>query len=88
MDVQGRADARARGGEPPSLLVAPASLLANWQAEIERFAPALTTLIAHPSAMPARAFVTKYRAEFEQHAALGRCPLRPATARAPIHAHA
>ena len=45
---------RARGGEPPSLLVAPASLLANWQAEIERFAPALTTLIAHPSAMPAR----------------------------------
>jgi len=26
--------------------------------------------------MPARAFVTKYRAEFEQHAALGRCPLR------------
>jgi superfamily II DNA or RNA helicase len=45
---------RARGGEPPSLLVAPASLLANWQAEIERFAPSLTTLIAHPSAMPAR----------------------------------
>jgi non-specific serine/threonine protein kinase len=44
---------RARGGEPPSLLVAPASLLANWQAEIERFAPSLTTLIAHPSAMPA-----------------------------------
>ncbi|PYM18151.1 MAG: ATP-dependent helicase [Candidatus Rokuibacteriota bacterium] len=45
---------RARGGEPPHLLVAPASLLANWQAEIERFAPSLTTLIAHPSAMPAR----------------------------------
>src|SRR3989454_6102499 len=45
---------RARGGEPPHLLVAPASLLANWQAEIERFAPSLTALIAHPSAMPAR----------------------------------
>src|SRR2546426_10033629 len=30
------------------------SLLANWQAEIERFAPALTTLLAHPSGMPAR----------------------------------
>ncbi len=45
---------RARGGEPPHLLVAPASLLANWQAEIERFAPSLTTLVAHPSAMPAR----------------------------------
>ena len=44
----------ARGAGPPSLLVVPASLLANWQAEIERFAPSLTTLIAHPSAMPAR----------------------------------
>jgi len=45
---------RARGGESPHLLVAPASLLANWLAEIERFAPSLTTLVAHPSAMPAR----------------------------------
>jgi non-specific serine/threonine protein kinase len=36
----------------PNLLVAPASLLANWVAEIERFAPALKTLLAHPSAMP------------------------------------
>ncbi|HEV3060649.1 MAG TPA: DEAD/DEAH box helicase [Vicinamibacterales bacterium] len=34
-----------------SLLVAPASLLANWVAEIERFAPSLTTIVAHPSAM-------------------------------------
>src|SRR5881409_143493 len=45
---------RARGGGPPHLLVAPASLLANWQAEIERFAPSLATLVAHPSAKPAR----------------------------------
>jgi non-specific serine/threonine protein kinase len=37
----------------PSLLVAPASLLANWASEIERFAPGLRALIAHPSAMPA-----------------------------------
>jgi SNF2 domain-containing protein/SNF2 helicase protein/helicase-like protein len=37
----------------PSLLVAPASLLANWAAEMERFAPGLKALIAHPSAMPA-----------------------------------
>ncbi|MGF6782297.1 DEAD/DEAH box helicase [Paraburkholderia sp. GAS334] len=37
----------------PSLLVAPASLLANWAAEAERFAPGLRLLIAHPSAMPA-----------------------------------
>lgn len=37
----------------PSLLVAPASLLANWAAEAERFAPSLRVLIAHTSAMPA-----------------------------------
>jgi len=37
----------------PSVLIAPASLLANWAAEAERFAPGLRFLIAHPSAMPA-----------------------------------
>jgi len=37
----------------PNLLVAPASLLANWAAEIETFAPDLRTLIVHPSAMTA-----------------------------------
>ncbi|KAA0997913.1 DEAD/DEAH box helicase [Paraburkholderia panacisoli] len=37
----------------PSLLVAPASLLANWAAEAERFAPGLRLLLAHPSFMPA-----------------------------------
>jgi non-specific serine/threonine protein kinase len=36
----------------PTLLVAPASLLANWHAESQRFAPSLKVLIAHPSAMP------------------------------------
>jgi non-specific serine/threonine protein kinase len=36
----------------PSLLVAPASLLSNWSAEIEQFAPALKSVVAHPSAMP------------------------------------
>jgi superfamily II DNA or RNA helicase len=35
----------------PSLLVAPASLLANWAAEIERFAPGLNAKIVHSSAM-------------------------------------
>ena len=33
----------------PSLLVVPASLLANWKAELERFAPTISFLIAHPS---------------------------------------
>ncbi len=40
------------GKRRASLLVAPATLLANWAAEIERFAPSLNALIAHPSAMP------------------------------------
>ncbi len=44
---------RKQGGERrPSVLVAPASLLANWAAEIERFAPGLEAMIAHTSAMP------------------------------------
>jgi non-specific serine/threonine protein kinase len=42
-----------RAESQPSLLVAPASLLANWASEIERFAPGLKALIAHPSAMAA-----------------------------------
>ncbi|MCB0905457.1 MAG: ATP-dependent helicase, partial [Actinobacteria bacterium] len=36
----------------PSLLVAPASLLANWMQEAARFAPGLKCLLAHPSGMP------------------------------------
>jgi non-specific serine/threonine protein kinase len=38
----------------PHLLVVPASLIANWSAEAERFAPSLKLLTAHPSAMDAR----------------------------------
>ncbi|SHH77402.1 DEAD/DEAH box helicase [Desulfofustis glycolicus] len=33
----------------PSLLVLPASLLANWKAEISRFAPSLSICFVHPS---------------------------------------
>jgi non-specific serine/threonine protein kinase len=39
----------------PSLLVAPASLLANWAAELERFAPSLKAMIAHTSAVSGEA---------------------------------
>jgi non-specific serine/threonine protein kinase len=57
---------RQAGAKPqPSLLVAPASLLANWAAEMERFTPGLKALVAHPSALPAaelKAF-TKERLE-------------------------
>jgi SNF2 family DNA or RNA helicase len=45
---------RGKGaGGMPSLLVAPASLLANWSAEIDKFAPELKARIVHPSAMTA-----------------------------------
>jgi len=37
------------------LLVVPASLIANWKSELERFAPSLRWLIAHPSETPAGA---------------------------------
>jgi non-specific serine/threonine protein kinase len=33
----------------PSLLVVPASLIANWKAELERFSPSLSVSIIHPS---------------------------------------
>jgi len=38
-----------RRGAKPSLLVLPASLLANWKAEIKRFAPTLAATFVHPS---------------------------------------
>jgi non-specific serine/threonine protein kinase len=43
---------RGNGQPAASLLVVPASLIANWKAEIERFAPSLTYAIAHPSETP------------------------------------
>jgi non-specific serine/threonine protein kinase len=43
---------QATGRRKPSLLVAPASLLANWAAEIARFAPSLKARVVHPSALP------------------------------------
>jgi superfamily II DNA or RNA helicase len=51
-----RESTNAAAAHQPSLLVAPASLLANWAAEAERFAPGLRLLMAHPSAMPAADF--------------------------------
>lgn len=40
-----------RTGDPatPSLIVAPASLIANWKSEIQRFAPSLRVFVAHSS---------------------------------------
>lgn len=60
---------QARGARPrPSLLVAPASLLANWAAEIEKFAPGLKAAIVHPSEMPAdqvKAFTAEQASDYD-----------------------
>jgi len=42
----------------PHLLVVPASLIANWQAEAARFVPHLRMLVAHPSAIPSKELAT------------------------------
>jgi non-specific serine/threonine protein kinase len=39
---------RRKKGEPPALLVLPASLVSNWVSEIHRFLPKLKYMIAHP----------------------------------------
>ncbi len=44
---------KGAANKTPSLLVAPASLLANWALEAERFTPGLNILVAHPSFLPA-----------------------------------
>ena len=60
---------QARGARPrPSLLVAPASLLANWVAEIENFAPGLKAAIVHPSTMSAdqvKAFTAEQALDYD-----------------------
>lgn len=43
-----RANRKTRAS-PPSLLIVPASLIANWRSEIDRFAPSLQAITLHPS---------------------------------------
>lgn len=40
------------GNDVPALLIAPASLLANWKNELTRFAPSLRAGFAHPAEAP------------------------------------
>ena len=42
---------KERSTAGPALLIVPASLIGNWKSEIDRFAPTLNVLIAHPSEM-------------------------------------
>ncbi|MFC1510757.1 SNF2-related protein, partial [Candidatus Omnitrophota bacterium] len=50
---------------PPNLLILPASLVSNWQNEIQTFAPHLKIFIAHPGINPEAAAILK-KEEFEQ----------------------
>ena len=43
---------KKKGNGRPSLLVLPASLLANWKSEMDRFTPALRAKFVHPSETP------------------------------------
>jgi non-specific serine/threonine protein kinase len=55
VQVLGLLSLAQREGDPgPHLLVVPASLIANWQAEARRFAPHLRLFVAHPSVLPSK----------------------------------
>ncbi len=46
---RGGSAAQKGGAAGPSLLIVPASLIANWKAEILKFAPSLSVFYAHPA---------------------------------------
>ena len=52
------------------LLVVPASIIDNWSLEIERFAPELKVLIAHPSRIPSTDLRKLSKEEVEAHDAV------------------
>jgi non-specific serine/threonine protein kinase len=54
LEVEGEKESGEAPEAPPrtSLLAAPASLLANWRAEADRFAPSLRLSVFHPSETP------------------------------------
>ena len=50
-----------------SLLVVPASLIANWRSELERFTPELTSYIAHPGSGQPAAPIVQSHADLAQY---------------------
>ncbi len=56
---------KSRGTGKASLLVIPASLIANWTGEIERFSPSLTYLVAHPDAHREKGLKTPGKKELD-----------------------
>jgi len=46
---RGRTASNTTDADIPSLLIVPASLIANWRSEIQKFAPSLSVFYAHPA---------------------------------------
>ena len=76
-----RARASASASARPALLVVPASLVANWKAEAERFCPSLEVLVAHAASTSASQVaaltasdVDRADAVLTTYGALGRIP--------------
>ena len=61
---------RRRREDGTDLLVVPASLVDNWLQEIERFAPGLKVLIAHPSRIPSPQLKGLPKSEVDAHDAV------------------
>ena len=56
--------------EGTDLIVVPASLIDNWHSEIQRFAPELKVLVAHPSHIPGVAIKTMPVSDVDAHDAV------------------
>ena len=52
LSLEKEAKAKARAHVKPSLLVVPASLVANWKSELARFGSSLDCVFYHPSELP------------------------------------
>lgn len=52
LKIYGEGEGWSRNKRLPSVVVVPASLMGNWQAEFEKFAPSLDVVYAHPSMTP------------------------------------
>jgi len=67
-------------GERQALVVVPASLMTNWQREVERFAPSLTALVYHGSEreepVGADLIITTYALAARDHQHLAKRPWR------------
>ena len=70
LGVLSLAKAQGRKERGTDLLVVPASLVENWHLEIQRFAPQLRVLVAHPSRIPTSELKTLSTRKVDGHDAV------------------